>query len=362
MDNNFKTAMVTVFEKVAQPTNFISNFYKKEQLDGIKVEIQGRDVAAVYSVDTKLGTGGRRHAFSHHDVKEIEVPEYNDYTEISEEDVFKVQFGETKYTRQVASVINKFTREQKRFSEMQKRAEEKQAADAILNGKIVLADGSKIEFRKKSSHDIDCSSKKWNAAASGASSYDPLEAIGKACELCITDGKIGTSEFNFIAEKSTVNALLKNDYFRKNANMDSKIERAQITLPVEKTPGAFFHGQFAADSYIVNLWSYDAKYEIPTGFNFANQGQQTTYIPKGRAILLPNEVDFIRYYGAINDANFENPEFAIGKVLNLVKTEQLPTAYAGVKNNSVFAVAGLKSRPLYVPINIDASCTFSNIV
>ncbi len=357
MEKEFKIAMLEKFQKIQEPTGFISNFYKKEELDGIDVEIQGQDIAAVYSIDTKLGTGGRRHEISRHDTKDFVVPEYNDFTCISEEDLFKVQFGETKYEKQAGAILKKIAKDQKIFSQMQKRAEEKQAADAILNGKIVLADSSKIEFRKKESHNIDCSSKKWNISTS-----DPLEVIGKACELCIKDGKIGTAEFNFIAEKNVLSALLKNDIFRKNADLNNKIERAHIALPVEKTLGAFFHGQFAADNYIVNLWGYDGGYEVPGGYNFANEGERVTYIPKGRAILLPNDVEFKRYYGAINDTNFENPEFTIGKVLNLVKTEQLPFMYAAVKNGSAFGVAGVKSRPLYVPINIDASCTFSNIV
>ncbi len=155
---------------------------------------------------------------------------------------------------------------------------------------------------------------------------------------------------------------MQNDKFRENSNFNNKIERAQIGLPVEKTLGAFLHGRFAAGSYIINLWSYEGKYEIPKGFNFAGEGEQMTYIPKGRAILLPNEVNFTRYYGAINDTDFEGVNSFVGKVLNLVETEQLPYACGCIKNGSAFAQIGLKSRPLYAPINIDASCTFSNIV
>ncbi|MBQ9149860.1 major capsid protein [bacterium] len=359
--NIFKTSMLEVFKKVAEPTSFISNFYAPKLLDGISIELQGQDVAATYSVDTKIGTGGRRHSFGYHDTKTIVVPEYNDFVDISEEDAYRVQLGETAYTKQVGSLVNLVTNRQKDLSAMQKRAEEKQAVDALFNGKIVLADGQSIEFRKKETHNIDCTGKKWNAIDGGVSTNDPLKSIEEACKLCVNDGRITGGEFNLILEDEGASALLSNTIFINNSNQKHGINRTNISIPEEKTLGAFFHGQFSAGSYTINLWSYNAQYAIPKGFNFANEGKQTTYIPKGAALIIPTKTEFVRAYGSLNEVAPQKA-LPLGGTMALVKAEQLPYAYPLVFNGSNILQAGVKSRPLYIPKNIDATCTLTNLV
>lgn len=350
----FYKTMVKAFEKRKKPTNFLSNFFKPVQLDGIVAEIQGQDIKATYSVDNQIGTGGRRHEFSYHETKEIIVPEYNDFTTISEKDVFKKEFGDTPYSVPATTVVDKVTKRQGLFSDMQRRAEEKQASDAFFLGKIVLANGDEIEFRKKDTHNITPANK-WTV-----STHNPLTDIEKACQLCIDDGKISASEFNLILESSGLNALLNNPLFRENADLTKNIKRADISMPVEKTPGAMYHGQFSAGAYVVNLWTYNEKYEIPKGYGFANEGTSVPYIPAGRGVILPMNPEFERYYGAINNTNYQQPGI-IGGTLTLVKTEQLPYAYDTVFNGSGVTYAGVKSRPLHVPVNVDSFATFSTL-
>lgn len=354
----FKKAMVKAFEKVAPPTNFLASFFKPVFLDGIAVEIQGQDVAATYSVDVELGTEGRRHEISKHNTEEFVVPEYNDFEEISELDCFKVHLGETGYEKSLGKMNSKIVSKQKKYADMQARAIEKQAADALLNGKIVLADKSKIEFRKKASHDIDCSSKKWSF-----DSNNPLPEVENGCKLIKQDGKCITPQFNLILESNGLNALLANKFFKENSNYNNKIERSNIKLPEEKTIGAYFHGQFSAGSYVVNLWAYDGSYTIPTGFGFANEGQQTTYIPKGRGILLPMETDYELYYGAMAEVgDAKSLVDMLTGVFNLVKTKFLNYIQIVTGKGRASLLAGVKCRPLAVPINIDTCVTFSNIV
>lgn len=362
MGNEFKKVLAAAFKKVQKPLGYFANLYEEELLDGIEVEIQGRDVKATYSVDTQLGTGGRRHEFSQFDSATYTVPEYNDFVDISERDVYKQQFGETIYAKTLANSAKYIADRQAFLSDMQTRAENKQAIEALLNGKVILANGNKIEFRKKASHDLNLTSKKWDAVSSGKSVNDPLAEIEKACQLIIDDGKVGTSEFNLTLSGKTANALLTNTYFVENSKFNNNINRSQIGIPVEKTPGAFFHGQFAAGSYIVNLFTCNEKYEVPTGYNFADEGTTKYYLPEGRGLLLPVNVEFKKYYGSINPINFAPANDIIIPDLTPVKTRQYPYAYRVVTNGSSVVQAGVKSRPLYVPVNIDSAVTFSNLV
>lgn len=353
----FYKTMVAAFEKRKKPTKFLSNFFKPEFLDGIVAEIQGQDVKSTYSIDTQLGTGGRYHEFSYHDTKEYVVPEYNDITKITEADVFKKQFGQTEYKAvSPVDVVNLATKRQAIFSDMQVRSIEKQAADAFFNGKITLSNGDVIEFRKKETHNINKSTaEKWSV-----STVDPLADIEKACQLCIDDGKISASEFHLILESKGLNALLNNPIFKANSDLTKGVKRADISMPVEKTPGAMYHGQFSAGAYVVNLWSYNEKYEIPDGYDFANEGEKIPYIPVGGGLVLPANVEYKLFYGMINNTDFKEPSIVGGK-LNPVKAEQLPYAYEEVKNGSAVLNAGVKSRPMVYPENVDSFATLSGV-
>lgn len=351
-----RKAMKVGFDKKQKPSMFLANLFKPEMLDGIKVELQGRVVESYYSVDVKLGTGGRYHSLSEFDKKDFVVPEYNDISSLSEEDMFKAQFGQTEYA-QTASVINSINDGQAIFSNSQRRSEEKQASDGLFYGKIVLAGGSKIDFKKKATHSISVKDAKWNTEGA-----DPIEVLTKAIDLCVKDGETSSSEWNLIMEDKGLNALLGNTKFKSKSNWNDGIKRTDINMPIEKTPKAFFHGRISCGSYLVNVWTYSEKYTVPKGFGFAKEGQKCGYIPEACALLVPMNPNFVRYYGAINNTNAPAKDGIGGAKLELVKTEQLPYAYDTLDDGSATTKFGVKSRPLLIPADIDSFATIHDIV
>lgn len=351
-----RKAMEIGFDKKQKPSMFLANLFKKVQLKGIKVEIQGRVVEGYYSVDTKLGTGGRYNSLDEYDKAEFTVPEYNDIASLTEEDVFKAQMGQTEYD-QTANILNTINDGQEIFSDKQRRSEEKQASDGLFYGKITLAGGNKIDFKKKATHKISVSSAKWSGTTG-----DPTNVLSDAIRLCLTDGKISAPEWNLIMEQKGLNALLSNEKFRKTSNEFEGIKRTDINMPIESTPGAMFHGRFSVGSYLLNLWGYDEKYTVPKGYGFANEGESFGYIPEGCALLVPMNPNFKRYYGAINNTNAPTTPGIGGNKLQLVEQEQLPYAYDVLEDGSATTKYGVKSRPLLVPVDIDSFATIHDIV
>lgn len=356
MADVIRKAMEVGFDKKQKPSMFLANLFKKVQLKGIKVEVQGRVVEGYYSVDTKLGTGGRYNSLDEYDKTDFTVPEYNDIASLSEEDVFKAQMGQTEYD-QTANILNTINDGQEIFSDKQRRSEEKQASDGLFYGKITLAGGNKIDFKKKATHRISVSSAKWNVAAG-----DPTTVLANAIKLCLTDGKISAPEWNLIMEQKGLTALLGNEKFRKSSNAIEGIKRTDINMPIEATPGAMFHGRFSVGSYLVNLWGYDETYTIPKGYGFANEGESFGYVPEGCALLVPMNPNFKRYYGAINNTNAPTTPGIGGNKLQLVEQEQLPYAYDVLEDGSATTKYGVKSRPLLVPVDIDSFATIHDIV
>ena len=356
MTGAVKKAMEIGFDNRQKPSMFLANLFKKKQLKGIKVELQGRVVESYYSVDVKLGTGGRYNSLDEYDKKEFVVPEYNDIASLTEEDVFKAQFGQTEYD-QAANIIESINDGQEIFSDKQRRSEEKQASDGLFTGKIVLAGGNKINFNKKASHSISVSSAKWNTQ-----SGDPISVLKTAIGLCIADAKISASEWNFVLDEAGFDALIGNANFKAKSNWNDGIKRTDINMPEELTPGAMFHGRISVGSYIVNIWTYPEKYTVPKGYGFANEGQQFGYIPSGCALLVPMNPNFVRYYGAINNTNAQIKPGIGGTKLELVEKEQLPYAYDVLDDGSATTKYGVKSRPLLIPADIDSFATIHDIV
>ena len=64
MTDMIKKAMEVGFDKRRKPSMLLANLFKVKKLKTNKVEIQGRVVDSIYSVDVKLGTGGRRQTLS----------------------------------------------------------------------------------------------------------------------------------------------------------------------------------------------------------------------------------------------------------------------------------------------------------
>ena len=240
---------------------------------------------------------------------------------------------------------------------MQVRSIEKQASDAFFNGKIVLSNGDEIEYNKLDTHSIDLDGREFDETGT-----DAPKILKDACKLCRDDGKIGTSVFHLIMEDDGLAALLGNAKFIANCQVQAGIDRTKITMPEELTAGATFHGQFAVGTNKINVWTYNEKYEIPTGFNFAGEGTEVGYIPSGCAILLPDKPKFRRYYGAVNSVDASTGSNVGGAKLNLQKKEQAPYSYDTVENGSAVTKAGVKSRPLLVPVDINSFATLKNIV
>lgn len=350
-----RSSIRIAFDKKAPITNFLTNFFAPEELTTSKVTLHGKAVKAIYSVDVRPGTDGNRFECENFHEKEYIIPEYNDYDTISAADLEIQQFGESKYAEMIASVSSKIAEKQITASGMQRLAEEKQAADAFFQGKIVLKNADEIVFDKPASHTIDKSAKKWNTE-----SGDPIEDIGNACDLVKSDALIAGGEFHCIMNGVTAAALIKSPKLKANSNWNNGLTLNDIHFPEEKTGGANFFGQITTNGKIVNIWGYDGQYTIPKGF--ANAGKTVGFIPAGGVLILPAKNTLKRYYGA----NSAVPENGYSNILTdavgLVKGQQYYYQYAVLSRGNCYVEAGSKSRPLIVLSDPNEVVTLHNVL
>lgn len=341
----YRKLELETFEKKINPTTALWALGDVKMRSGITVRIQKRILKNIPAVDVALGAGGRYASDDKYDYVDFTVPEYNQFDKITEEDVFKVNFGETEYS-QIANIINLVTDKQQNLKDTIILAQELQARDALFFGKITLTSGGVIDFDLKDTHKITVSNA-WSSA-----NGKPLTDLSEAADIITNDSRLISPVFHLYMEEKGLNALLSNPEFKSNADYDAGYKRTQVSMPLEKTPGVTYHGTFAKGSKIFHLWGYKATYTIPKGFNYADEGQQKTFIPTGRALLFNDGTKFQTNFGAINDTNNQKTDIPTGR-LNLKKVKYLPYSYGVTENGSSWTVAGVKSRPLFVPVDVD---------
>ena len=352
MAEKLSTYFAQAFEARQRPSGFFTNLCKKIHTLSGKVELQTRTIKNIISVDVQKGTGARYHDLSGYDTVEYEIPLYNDAEKIPETFFDEQQFGETKYTYNAAKLVNRISNGQGIFSDAQRRAEQKQVADGILTGKVTLVGGDAIEYKKDATHDITPTNK-W-ASADATIATD----VAKACKLSRIDGKHGSKTFNLLLNGDDVNSVITNPEIQKLAKSLDGISRVAIGMPEEKTPGGTLEGVFATNDNIIYVWSNSETFTIPEGYGFDNEGQEASYLPQGRAILLPANCSSLEFYygGVVRPKPGADP-----LTLKPEDVEQLAWQYATTIGGCTIFEYGVKSRPLFVPRNIDEIVTFSGI-
>lgn len=351
--------MIEGFQTYNKPNLFLSSFSKIILTNSDKIVLDKKNVKSVFAVDVEKG-GARMQKFDSFSEFEYQPPYYNPYSILSPAEFEKKQYGKTEYEK-IGNLNNYLNEKQSILADTIKNAIEKQVSDALFNNKINLIDGSEIVFNKKETHNISKTTSKWSN-----NDGNPIKDIEEACLLIIKDGKVnGAMSFNLILSANTISILLQNTKFRENSKFDSGLKLTDILMPEWNTSGAVFHGQFSCGAYRVNLWSYGAEIEIPTGFNFQNEGETISYIPNGSALLLAGNLDFnIVHAGIDNSCNMIN-NGSIGDISNLLmqKADVMPYAYWSVINiGSAGYVFGVKSRPLFIPKSNDAFVTLRDLI
>lgn len=341
------------FQKMKAGPRALVGLCQEIQTEHGYVEFDNRTIKNLVSVDVAPGTGGRFHNMKGFNTKKFKIPAYNDYSQLTEDFFMERQFGQKPYGMIVADAVAEITKNQGIFSNYQANSKNKQVADGLLNGRITLGDGSKIEFNKKETHDIKAAKKFTDSSAK------ILDELGNGCQLIVDDGKIGETEFHFITNGKVTNSIITNDDIQKAAKAIQGIDRIALSMPVEKTPGMSLSGRVSAGSFIINIWSYNATFDVPMGFGFAGEGTSQYFIPDGRGILLPKTNDLKMYYGGLVTCPVGGDVF---KDMQLIKEPEYAYQYVKASGGTATIEYGVKSAPLFVPKNPDGYVSFSNLM
>jgi hypothetical protein len=130
-----------------------------------------------------------------------------------------------------------------------------------------------------------------------------------------------------------------------------------LMMPQLRDTGAIFHGTFNFNNYVLEMWTYPQFYEA------AGSNESTTpYVPSDLALILSPQKRFDKVYGGVPVMQqFEAAEarlYGLPAVPTTMEANFLP--YFNVDEKKVVVEAGIRSRPLLIPVSIDTFGTMQS--
>lgn len=232
------------------------------------------------------------------------------------------------------------------------RALNVQMSQILTTAKLSVkgTDGNEIyavDYKPKASHFFNAGTAWSNTAAN---IYGDLETL---CDLINVDGKLapdmvimGAKSFSGFMN----NAALKEKFNFRRAN---EVE----IFPLAKSGGANRRGWIDIGSYKLEIWTYDATYQLVEG------GTSYKYIPDAKVVVMSSKSVFKATYGSIPKIVGPDPriKFVPGRMSSAsAQFDATFSAWVAADGSSINASVG--TRGLIVPVSIDTFGCISTLV
>lgn len=290
----FTKKLTAVLSDRLEPKAFLRSFFTETESWTLEIATQTERVAELVAKDTVRGTDGNRNVFGKSTEKLFIPPYYNEYFDITQLDGYNQLYGDPSalisdvvFDRFLQTVSTKLMVLQDSID----RAYEKQCADVFTTGIITLADGSQINFKRKSDSKATLTGVDlWTNAAA-----DPNNVLITAANFLRTVGKSPAATYNVIMGDNVYKAYIANAAVLKrgaifNWNMDRLI-------PAQRdSAGAAYHGPISAGSYNFDLWSYPQYFDSYSGSSLT---QGTPYLDPDKIIVIPQVTRNVLAYASV---------------------------------------------------------------
>jgi len=290
----FTKKLQAVLSDRVEPKTFLKAMFTETESWTLEVATQTERVAELIAKDTTRGTEGNRNVFGLSQENIFIPPYYDEYFDITQLDGYNQLYGDpTALISEITFGTFLQTVEAKMMLLQDKieRAYEKQRADVFMTGVITLANGSQIDFKRKTASKITLTGADlWTNAAA-----DPNDILIQAANFLRTVGKSPASTYNVIMGDNVYKAYLANAAVLKrgaifNWNMDRLI-------PAQRnSEGAAYHGPVSAGSYNFDLWTYPQYFDSISGSSLT---QGTPYLDPDKIVVLPQTTRNIMAYAAV---------------------------------------------------------------
>lgn len=336
----FTKKLVAVYRQMITPTDFLRSFFRVVEAPTKEISIEVQRGFEKVAVDVIRGTEGNRNSFSKSTEKIFVPPMYREYFDITQLSLYDRLFGSTMIDGEImAALVQDAASKLKMLQDTIERAIEVQCAQVLTTGIITLDKATSIDYKRKAASLVDL------GGGSYWASVDPAISIEAGCNFLRQTGKATGAIFDMIVGSAALNDLINNTAVQNrgkifNWSLDT------LTTPQRNAAGASLHGYLSAGSYMVRIWTYNQFYDVVTN----GVTTSTPYIDPKKAILLPENPNFVLAFGAVP------------QIVN-INGGQLPLAASYVTGEYIDErntahILDIKSAPVAIPIAVDHIYTF----
>jgi hypothetical protein len=355
MSNETTKRMISAYNQTAQPTLFLSgffrspasNFHTSEEVE-IDIVRSDEDVAIVVQ---DLSTGYRMNSEDLYTNKGFKPPIFKEALAINSFDLLKRMPGQNPFESPNfrANVITRMFNGMNKVERKIRRSIEIQASQVLQTGVVTLTDSNgnalyTLDYKPKASH-FPTVSITW-----GTGTEDKAADINALAEVVRNDGLADPDQLIM-----GVDAF---ELFIKDADIQKRYDIRRMDLgtisPMEmRGNGGAFRGIVEIGNYRYDIWTYGGRYKDP------QTGNKVQFMSPDKVIVRASSGRFDATFGAIPNigslvgaqANRLLPELP-GRISNTDGGMDLFTN-AWLSNDGEQLFGGVGARPLMIPTAID---------
>lgn len=344
------TALLKAFDELQklQSPLFLSGLCKHlEPVESEKVQFNRAEVTKLVAGNVSQNSIGTARSLESYTVTELTPPLFSPHASVPATAMYESLVDENKYSISRSGIqraLVAVAREQMKSQMEISRAIEKQISEVIQTGEISLA--QQINSKSTISYSLPAGgslvpANRWNAA--GADILGDIETI---CEHIQRNGSV--TPMMIILGKSAWGALRNSDVIKDRMK---EIHSLENSLVYKRNPNtsSVYHGDISAGSYQLEMFTYIENYQLANG-NFL------PYIDDKNAVIMALDSDIEVAYGGIPSLVTLDPQQRELAGLTMVGTtiarQSLP--FYSIDDLGQSVIAGVKSRPLVIPKNINA--------
>jgi len=288
----FTKMLVEVYRERSTPTSFLRSFFAVKEAATKEISIEVMRGTEKVAVDVMRGTEGNRNAFSKSTEKIFIPPFYREYFDATELDLYDRLFGSTEISDGIFQAFMESVADKLRLLQDKiERSYELQCSEVFDTGIVSLAAGTNIDFKRKAASLVDLGDINANRYWTDNTNSTPHADLQAGADFIRQKGKSQGATINAIFGSTALNTFLGNTKVQARADIKN-FSLDAIASPQRNSVGASLHGQVAAGSYNINIWSYPEFYDDVNGTS-------TPYVDAKKVILLPEAPKFSLAFAAV---------------------------------------------------------------
>lgn len=337
----FTQETVAFFSDRRKPKAFFRSFFTEVEKTSRYVSIEVERDDEKVAVDVLRSTGGNRNSWSRKTQKIYDPAMFDEYFDATELDCYEDMYagidGSVVSSVAFGKFLQEATSKMEGLMDSIDRAYELQAAQALVDGIVVLKNGDNIDFKRKAASLVAYNAA-WNWALT---TVDPNDKLKEGADFLTQTGKISGNVINVVMGGSVYNAYVNNAKVQaRNLSVQYGMD---ALVPAQKDSiGRIYHGQIAVDNYIFRIWTCDSTYKHP------DTGVITPYMPAKKVLMLPEQTVNVLTYAAV-------PQLLSKEGVTVKKGKFITYEYPDERNAT--HEMGVKSCGIAIPVAIDQAYT-----